>query len=226
MRRTYHHLSPEDRAMIMIERQNGSSLRSIARRLGRSPSTLSRELRRAGPGMYDATRAAEGYRERRGASRRSLLLTPGTALYQHVHDRLVFSRWSPQQIAARLRQMPESERPGLVSHETIYATIYAQPRGALKQGMVAALRQSKPRRGRRRTTASACSFVPEALRIENRPEHIGNRLAPGHWEGDFIKGAYNRSAVACWWNARHASWCSVAWTAAQRRMRWKASLAR
>ena len=60
MRRTYHHLSPEDRAMIMIERQNGSSLRSIARRLGRSPSTLSRELRRAGPGMYDATRAAEG----------------------------------------------------------------------------------------------------------------------------------------------------------------------
>jgi IS30 family transposase len=80
MRRTYHHLSPEDRAMIMIERQNGSSLRSIARRLGRSPSTLSRELRRAGPGMYDATRAAEGYRERRGASRRSLLLTPGTAL--------------------------------------------------------------------------------------------------------------------------------------------------
>jgi IS30 family transposase len=55
MSRTYHHLSPEDRAMIMIECQNGSSLRSIARRLGRSPSTLSRELRRAGPGMYDAT---------------------------------------------------------------------------------------------------------------------------------------------------------------------------
>ena len=49
MSRTYHHLSPEDRAVIMIERQNGSSLRSIARRLGRSPSTVSRELQRAGP---------------------------------------------------------------------------------------------------------------------------------------------------------------------------------
>ena len=107
----------------MIERQNGSSLRSIARRLGRSPSTLSRELRRAGPGAYDATVAAQGYRDRRSASRRPRLLLPGTALYQHVHDRLVFSRWSPQQIAARLRQMPDSERPGLISHETIYATI-------------------------------------------------------------------------------------------------------
>lgn len=195
MSRTYHHLSPEDRAVIMIERQNGSSLRSIARRLGRSPSTLSRELRRAGPEVYDATQAAQGYRERRSASRRRRVLIPGTALYQHVHDRLVFSRWSPQQIAARLRQMPACERPGLVSHETIYATIYAQPRGALKQAMVAALRQAKPTRGRRRTTAAARSFVPEALRIQHRPQAIERRLVPGHWEGDFIKGAYNRSAV-------------------------------
>lgn len=193
MSRTYHHLSPEDRAMI--ERQNGSSLRSIARRLGRSPSTVSREVQRAGPGAYDATRAGQGYCERRGASRRPRLLIPGTALYQHVHDRLVFLRWSPQQIAARLRETPDSERPGLVSHETIYATIYAQPRGALRQGMVSALRQAKPERGRRRTTAAARSFVPEALRIQNRPEHIEHRLLPGHWEGDFIKGAYNRSAV-------------------------------
>lgn len=195
MSRTCHHPSPEDRAVIMIERQNGSSLRSIARRLGRSPSTVSRELQRAGPGAYDATRASQGYRQRRGTSRRPRLLLPGTALYQHVHDRLVFSRWSPQQIAARLRQMPDAERPGLVSHETIYATIHAQPRVALKQGMVAALRQAKPARGRRRTTAAARSFVPEALRIQNRPEHIEHRLLPGHWEGDFIKGAYNRSAV-------------------------------
>ena len=195
MSRTYHHLSPEDRAVIMIERRNGRSLRSIARLLGRSPSTVSRELKRAGGGSYETTLAAEGYRERRSASRRRRLLAPGTTLYQYVHDRLVYFRWSPQQIAARLREMPESERPGLVSHETIYATIYAQPRGALKQGMVSALRQAKPARGRRRTTAAARSFVPEALRIQHRPEHIESRLLPGHWEGDFIKGAYNRSAV-------------------------------
>jgi len=143
MSRTYHHLSAEDRATIMIERQNGSSLRSIARRLGRSPSTLTHELQRSGPGPYDATRAAERHRERRSRSRRPRVLAEGSTLYQYVHDRLIFCRWSPQQIAARLRHMPKSLRPGLVSHETIYATIYAQPRGALKQGMVAALRQGK-----------------------------------------------------------------------------------
>lgn len=133
-----------------------------------------RELKRAGPGTYDATRAAQGYRDLRDASRRPRLLIPGTALYQHVHDRLIFFRWSPQQIVARLRQMLESERPGLISHETIYA----QPRGALKQDMVAALRHAKPARGRRRTTAAARSFVPDALRIQNRPEDIESRLVP------------------------------------------------
>ena len=195
MSRTYHHLSAEERAVIMLERQNGRSLRSIALRLGRSPSTVSRELRQAGSGRYDPTCAAEGYRRRRVRSRRRCLLLPGSALYRYVYDKLVFLRWSPQQIAARLHAMPADERPGVVSHETIYAAIYAQPRGALKQGLVAALRQAKSTRGRRRTTAATSSFVPDALRIQNRPEHIETRLVPGHWEGDFIKGAYNRSAV-------------------------------
>ncbi len=82
-----------------------------------------------------------------------------------------------------------------VSHETIYAAIYAQPRGSLKQSLIEALRQGKPRRGVRRTTAVSAGFVPEQLRIAHRPEEIATRLVPGHWEGDFIKGAYNRSAV-------------------------------
>ncbi|HUD40783.1 MAG TPA: hypothetical protein VMR06_02180 [Dokdonella sp.] len=67
--------------------------------------------------------ATYGYQERHSASRRPRLLMPATALYQHVHDRLVFSRWSPQQIAARLRQLPDSERPSLISHETICAAV-------------------------------------------------------------------------------------------------------
>ena len=92
--------------------------------------------------------------------------------------------------------MPASKRPGLVSHETIYATIYAQPRGELKKALIEALRRSKPRRGNRRTTAATTrSFVPEELRIQHRPEEIEDRLIPGHWECDLIKGAYNRSAV-------------------------------
>lgn len=93
MSRTYHHLSAEERALIMIERQNGSSLRSIARRLGRSPATVSRELRRVGTAAYDATQAAQGYRARRQRSRRPRLLTAGTELYQDVRDRLVTYRY-------------------------------------------------------------------------------------------------------------------------------------
>jgi IS30 family transposase len=195
MPRTYHHLSAEDRVVLMIERQNGSSLRSIARRLGRSPSTISRELARADMSDYDATRAGAAYRQRRIRSRRRHRLIEGTPLYLHVYDHLVHLRWSPQQITARLRAMSAEDCPGVVSHETIYAAIYAQPRGALKQGMIQALRQAKATRGRRRTTAATASFVPEAQRIVHRPEAIEQRLLPGHWEGDFIKGAYNRSAV-------------------------------
>ncbi|MCL1618307.1 IS30 family transposase [Ralstonia pseudosolanacearum CaRs-Mep] len=73
-----------------------------------------------------------------------------------------------------------------VSHETIYAAIYAHPRGGLKQAMIEALRQEKPVRGRRRTTLAGGGFVPE---------EIDQRQLPGHWEGDLIKGAFNRSAV-------------------------------
>ena len=83
----------------------------------------------------------------------------------------------------------------LISHETIHAAICAQPRGGLKAGMTLALRQHKPSRGLRRTTLPGGSIAPESLRIIHRPEEIEGRLVSGHWEGDLIKGAFNRSAV-------------------------------
>ena len=205
--KTYKHLSAEERAVIMIEHDNGSSLRTIARRLGRSASSISREIRRnavltardrvdaARRASYDATQAARGYRERRKRCVRRHRLAEGSALYQYVHDRLIYDRWSPQQIAIRLKLMHPDDAPKRVSHETIYAAIYAYPRGGLKQALIEALRQEKPVRGRRRTSAVGAHFVPEALRIVHRPEEIEARLVPGHWEGDLIKGAFNRSAV-------------------------------
>jgi len=179
----------------MIQKQAGASLRAIGRMLGRSPATISREIRRAGGARYDATAAAEGYRQRRLKSRRQPVLIEGSPLYQHVHDYLLYRHWSPQQIAAKLRMLPDDERPGTVSHETIYANIYAQPRGALRQGLIQALRQRKARRGRRRVTAARARFVPADKQIAHRPAHVDQRTLPGHWEGDFIKGAHNRSAV-------------------------------
>ena len=77
--------------------------------------------------------------------------------------------------------MNQGDPSARVSHETIYAAIYAQPRGGLKAAMVEALRQAKPARGRQRTTLAGSSMVPESLRIIHRPEEIEARLIPGHW---------------------------------------------
>lgn len=198
MARTYRHLSAEERGLIMAETLRGNSGAAIARMLGRSASTVARELRRNAQGeRYDATLAGSAYRERREACGRACKLVEGSELYVWVRDRLLYRYWSPQQIAATLRDMHPDD-PGLrVSHETIYAAIYAHPRGALREGMIAALRQAKPSRGRPRRTAARRGGlnIPTDIEIKHRPEDIQERLLPGHWEGDFIKGAYNRSAV-------------------------------
>lgn len=198
MQTHYRHLSSEERAVIFVERQRESSARSIARLLGRNVATISRELERGTDNHskdYCPTRAANAYHARRSHCGRKRKLIEGDWLYRRVHEWLIFRCWSPQQIAGRLRLMFPDDPQRQISHETIYAAIYAHPRGSLKQAMIDALRQQKPRRGQRRRTPAGGSMVPEALRIVYRPEEIETRLVPGHWEGDFIKGAANRSAV-------------------------------
>ena len=108
---------------------------------------------------YDATRAAAAYRERRRRCVRHRKRVEGTALFEHVHNRLRYWRWSPQQIARRLARMHADDPQWRVSHETIYAAIYAHPRGALKQSLIEALRQSKPARGRRCRTLAKGNTV-------------------------------------------------------------------
>ncbi|MCD9008075.1 helix-turn-helix domain-containing protein, partial [Luteimonas sp. XNQY3] len=105
MGRQYSHLSSEERAVLQVERDRGTSLLAIGRRLGRSASTLSREIQRSEAPVYSAHAAAIGYRSRRSRSVRPRRLIAGAALLEFVHDRLVFDRWSPQQIAATLRDM-------------------------------------------------------------------------------------------------------------------------
>ncbi|MGK8196097.1 IS30 family transposase [Burkholderia cepacia] len=225
----YKHLSAEERAAVMIEKARNTSVRAIARLLWRSASTISRELARnrtESPHGYDATNAAGAYRARRERSRRPAKQAAGSALYWRVHHDLVYRRWSPQQIAARLREMHPDHPEQRVSHETIYAAIYTHPRGGLKQAMIEALRQEKPVRGNARKTLARKSFVPEELRIIHRPEAIETRQWPGHWEGDLIKGAFNRSCVGTLVERKTRSWCCAAWTAARLRMRWRGSRAR
>lgn len=94
-------------------------------------------------------------------------------MHQHVRDRLVFWRWSPPQIAARLARMHTDDPTRRVSHETIYAAIYAHPRGDLKKGMIESLRPYKPTRVCRRTTIAKGQPIPGQMRIVHRPQEVG-----------------------------------------------------
>lgn len=207
----YSHLSAEERGAIMAMRCQGASGRQIAKVLGRSASTITRELRRNGerllggrklmgrprlrPG-YDASRAGERACRLRHKPRRSRKLRYGTALWHRV-QRFLQHRWSPQQVAAKLRSL-YPDRPWLrVSHETIYTAIYAMPRGQLRREIIALLRRGRSRRGRSAKAAGtdARGRLPDLPSIHLRPPAASERLLPGHWEGDLLVGARNRSAV-------------------------------
>ncbi|MFT7595191.1 MAG: IS30 family transposase [Paracoccaceae bacterium] len=183
--------------MILAEHRRGSPVREIGRLLGRAPSTIGRELARGrlDDASYSPLVARGVYDARRLRCRRPRKLAEDGALHAWIRGKLVHLHWSPEQIAGRLRTMHPDDPAARVSHETIYTAIYAQPKGALKAAMIEALRQHKPSRGRRRTTLAGSAMVPESLRIIHRPEEIEARLVPGHWEGDLIKGAFNRSSV-------------------------------
>jgi IS30 family transposase len=197
MGKCYSHLSYADRSAIADGQRAGLSMRAIARMLKRDPATVSRELKRMGPYFehYIPAHALFSALDRRRESRQGARkLIPGSPLFEHVADALR-EGWSPLQIAGRLRVMDEADRPGTVSHETIYGALYALPRGELKRELIGHLRQGRHKRRPRSRGKDRRGFVTDDVKITARPEEIEERLIPGHWEGDLIKGAANRSAV-------------------------------
>ena len=156
MDRLSKHLGSEERGVIFAEHQRGNSQQGIGNLLGRPASTICRELARGrqDDGSYCPQAARRVYDLRRARCRRKRKLVEGGDLYRFVHGKRVHLHWSPKQIANILRRMKPDDPAAHVSHETIYAEIYAQPRGGLKDAMIEALRQSKPKRGRKRRTAA------------------------------------------------------------------------
>ncbi len=192
----YTHLKTEERVTLMLMRRQGQSLRTIGEVLGRSAGTLSRELRRnADAGRYDIRTAVDAARTRLHRPRRQRRLRPGSELLQVVTS-LLAKGWSPQQIAARLKANWPDRPEWHVSHETIYLTIYAYPRGELKRQLIGYLRQGQGKRRRRSTDKARRERYPAEQNIRQRPDEVEGRLVPGHWESDLIMGAGNRSAVA------------------------------
>ena len=153
------------------------------------------EARRGLEGSYCPQHGAEEQARWRLRCRPRRKLAPGGALWRRVCRQLLQFRWSPAQIAATRAHMHPDDPTARVSPETICAMVYAQARGGLKAALVEALWQGKPRRGLRRRTLAGSAIVPESLKIIHRPEEVEARLIPGHWEGELIKGAFNRSSV-------------------------------
>ena len=196
MGQKYDHLSIEERATIKAMLVLGQSMRAIARALDRAPSTVQREILRNRPPLwrqedpirlrtYDPTRAAGRARRLRHVPRVKRLLPPESPLWREIRWFMELG-WSPEQIAGRL---------GCVSHETIYTAIYAMPRGELRRELISLLRQGRSsRRPRGRVDRRGKSPV-DLPSIHVRPPEADERLLPGHWEGDFLKGTRNLSAV-------------------------------
>jgi IS30 family transposase len=208
----YSHVTAADRMSIQALMQAQLNGSEIARRLGFSRSTIYREINRskASPTAlaadYHAGRAqirSHGRRCVGAASRRKLGVDTKSPLWRTVIDGLR-CHWSPQQIAGKLPGMKKVAdavgqarvaAPLSVSHETIYCAIYAMPRNTLRTELVGLLRKShKTRLPRTRGTARK-GGLPNMTNIALRPPEVAARIVPGHWEGDLIKGAMNRSSV-------------------------------
>ena len=185
-------------ALTLAEREEisrgiavGRSIRAIAGKLGRAPSTISREVSRNGGGAaYRASNADSAAWER--ALRPKLCrLVMHPALRWVVAQKLALE-WSPEQIAGWLkRTYPHNE--GLqVSHESIYRSLFVQTRGVLKKELIAHLRTGRNiRQPKGGTTKLGLGSLVDAVSIRERPAEAQDRAVPGHWEGDLRCGANN-----------------------------------
>jgi IS30 family transposase len=131
---------------------------------------------------------------RREAARPRARLHPQGVAWRVVLTLLSW-KWSPQQISGTLPRMWPNDPTLRVSHETIYTAIYAQPRGELRRQLIACLRHGHSTRMSRKRGTDRRGQIPDMVSIHVRPPEVEDRVMPGHWEGDFIKGAGNQSSV-------------------------------
>ncbi|WP_309298618.1 IS30 family transposase [Arthrobacter mangrovi] len=189
------YLSLDERLQIADLRLSGASVRSIALGIGRSASTVSRELRRNGStrnayAPYAAQKRAE-FRGRRPKA--SKFDYPELALL--VQTKLCV-KWSPEQISLHLDENFPDQSRMRVSHETIYQALFVQGRGGLRTGLHQHLRTGRAVRRPRGRTGKRPSKIPDMVLISERPAEVADRAVPGHWEGDLVLGSNCRSAIA------------------------------
>lgn len=188
-------LSAAERETIRSGLDEDASYRTIAERLGRAPSTVSREVNANG-----GREAYQGWRAHRRAA--ELARRPKVAklagcprLRAQVETWLTEALWSPAQISAQLHIDYPDDPMMRVSTETIYQSLYVQGRGALRKELAACLRTGRAIRKNRSRLDQPRTRISGMVNISQRPAEVEDRAVPGHWEGDLLVGAHNASAV-------------------------------
>ena len=188
-RRAVAALKLAEREEISREIAAGRSVRRIARGLKRSPSTISREIRRnGGSQIYRANRAERSAWER-ALRPKPCRLALHVELRWRVAQKLAL-QWSPEQISGWLKQHFPTDRDMRISHEAIYRSLFVQTRGVLKKELTAQLRTRRQMRHAKGGNAkNGQGHILDMVSIRERPAEAEDRAVPGHWEGDLLTGA-------------------------------------
>ena len=190
------YLGQEERPRIADLRLGGAGVRAIARDLGRSASTISRELRR---NSHPTTRSYRPY-----AVQKRCVIRAGRPKPSKLDDQLLAAvvedrlrkNWSPQQISDDLAVVFAGQAELQVSHESIYQSLYVQSRGYVGERLHRHLRRGRSARKPRGTHLNAAGKIRDKVMLSERPKEANDRLVAGHWEGDLIIGSASGSAIA------------------------------
>ncbi len=191
-------LSEQDRLDIYDGIRDGRTDSEIARRVGCHRGTIGREIRRNGGREKYRPYLAERRAEDQASRARPCWFQTRPQLWELVLEKLGLC-WSPEQIMLWLRVEFVGQPEWWVSHESIYQALYVQSKGEYKDQVKAALRSGRIERrtqSQHHRSKTGTSSIPNLVSISERPADVEDRAVPGHWEGDLMVGAYNRSAVA------------------------------